>query len=72
MKTFKSFFKEAIEEETLAFVYSDGGKDQTVVISGSSSQIKRVENKLPFGTKYVDDWDEDAMEISASDWLKIK
>ena len=72
MKTFRSFSQKQIEEETIAFVYNDGGTDQTVLISGSSSQIKKVENKLPTGTKIVKDVPSDAMEISASDWLKIK
>ena len=72
MKTYKSFVNDMLEEETLAFVYNDGGTDQTVLISGSKSQLKKVENKLPSGTKIVDNVPSDAWEISASEWLKIK
>lgn len=72
MKTYKSFIKsQAIEEDTLAFSYSDGGTEQTILISGSSSQLKKVKRKLPGGTKLIDNVPKGAMEISASDWLKI-
>ena len=72
MKTYKGFIDaNAIEEETLAFTYKDGGQDQTILISGSSSQLKKVKKKLPGGTKVVDNVPKGAMEISASDWLKI-
>lgn len=69
---YKNFIKNNIREETLAFVYNDGGTDQTVLISGSKSQLRRVENKLPSGTKIIKDVPSDAWEISASEWLKIK
>ena len=72
MKTFKSFIEsQTVEEDTLAFSYSDGGTDQTVLISGSKSQLKKVKKKLPGGTQIIDDVPKGAMEISASNWLKI-
>ena len=69
---YKQFIKTHLKEDTLAFVYNDGGTDQTVIISGSKSQLKKVQNKLPSATKYVDNVPSDAWEISASEWLKIK
>ena len=73
MKTYKSFINsKAIEEDTIAFSYSDGGKDQIVSITGSSSQIRKVKKNLPDGTKFIKHAPDDAMEISASDWLNLK
>lgn len=72
MKSYTSFVKKMLEEDTLAISYKDGGEDQTIIITGSSSQIKKVKNKLPAGTKTVENVPEGAMEISASNWLKIK
>jgi len=74
MKNFKNFInKDAnIEEDTLAFTYNDGGDDQTVLITGSKSELKKVENKLPSGTKYTDNVPDNAQKISASNWLKIQ
>ena len=73
MKSYKRFISNAIEEDTIAFRYNDGGDDQTVVINGSKSQLKKVENILGSNTRYIDadDAPRDAMKISASNWLKI-
>lgn len=73
MKTFNGFVKKnIIKEGSIAFTYSDGGTDQTVLISGSASELKKVEKKLPTGTKVINDVPSGAMEISASEWLKIQ
>jgi hypothetical protein len=73
MKTYIDFIKSnVIEEESIAFSYKDGGDEQTVLISGSSSQIKKVRNRLPSNTKFIDNAPEGSMEISASEWLKIQ
>ena len=71
--TYKDFVKTmSVEEDTLAFTFNNGGTDETILISGSSSQLKRVKKRLPTGTKLTSDVPDDALEISASDWLKIK
>jgi hypothetical protein len=73
MKTYKDFVKSnVIEEETIAFTYKDGGDDQTVIISGSSSQLKKVQDRLPAGTKLIKNAPEGSMKITASEWLKIQ
>jgi len=73
MITFNDFMKNnVIDEESIAFSYKDGGEEQTVLISGSSSQIKKIKKRLPSDTKFIDDAPEGSMEISASEWLKIQ
>lgn len=73
MKTFSRFVnKNTIKEGSIAFSYNDGGTDQTVLISGSASDLKKVEKKLPAGTNIIKNVPSGAMEISASEWLKIK
>ena len=73
MKTFSVFIKKnTIKEGTIAFTFDNGGTDQTVLITGNSSELKKVEKRLPTGTKIVRDVPEDAWEISASEWLNLK
>lgn len=72
MKSFNGFIRDTMDEGTIAFTYNDGGTDQTVLISGSASELKKVEKKLPTGTKLTKNVPDDAWEISASEWLKIK
>ncbi len=75
-KTYKTFVRcfqkgDYLREDTLSFSYDDGGTEQFVVITGSSGQIKRVKNSLPDGTKFTTRVPKDAMEVSASEWLKL-
>ena len=75
MINYKKFIKNNINEDTITFTYGNGSEEQTVVISGSGAQLKKVKTKLPPGTKMiksVDGTPDGAMEISASEWLKIQ
>ena len=72
MKNYKEFIKININEDQLAFVYNDGSEEQTVVISGTAAQLKKVKSKLPSGTKTINNVPDDVMEIPASEWLKLQ
>jgi hypothetical protein len=64
--------KTNVSEDALSFTYNDGGDDMTVVISGSSSELKKIKKNLPAGTKMVDNVPKDALKITASDWSNLQ
>jgi hypothetical protein len=73
MKTYKDFIStNDINEDSFSFSYNDGGHDVTVLISGSSKDIKKVKRNLPSNTKFVNNVPDDATKICASDWLKLQ